>query len=61
MDTMQAIIASVSTYIVVGEVGLYTCAALQGVPFGRNISERAQMECVTNCSVTTIVSGSYFW
>ena len=47
MDTMQAIIASVSTYIVVGEVGLYTCAALQGVPFGRNISKRAQMECVT--------------
>ena len=48
MDTMQAIIASVSTYIVVGEVVLYTCAALQlGVPFGRNISKRAQMECVT--------------
>ena len=29
------------------KVGLYTCPALQGVPFGRNISERTRMECVT--------------
>ena len=48
-DIMQAIIAIVYMYIVMGEFKgrLVHCPALQGVPFGRNISERTRMECVT--------------
>ena len=63
MDTMQAIIASVSTYIVVGEYKgrlVHLCSPPGCTLWTQNLGESTDGVC-DNYSVGTIVSGSYFW
>ena len=64
MDIMEAIIANVYAYIVMGEFKswlLHLSSPPRCIPFGcEYLGENTDGVC-DNYSVGTIVSGSYFW
>ena len=63
MDTMQAIIASASTYIVMGEFKcrlVHLFSPLGCTLWTKYLGESTDGVC-DNYSVGTIVSSSYFW
>ena len=63
MDTMQAIIANVYTYIVMGEFKgqlVHLSSPLGCTLWTKYLRESTDGVC-DNYSVGTIVSGSYFW